>query len=219
MADATKSRKPRAARTHANKPGRSVGKVTAVATGRAAAKPAGKSRGAFDIGALSTEALAAELERRRREVPELERRAGALREELARVLARIVELTGRAAAPSIPAARPARIPVAAREMAKSALPSKPRRRGGKPTVAENIQSVLRDAGAVRSLRDIVDATARLAGRDVNTSYGVQVSATMRRLVDAGVVRQAGRGQYQWSGAASRAADSGAAVSNGAVAGA
>lgn len=180
---------------------------------------------AVDLAKLSTEALAAELERRRRELPTLERRANELRTELSSVLSHIASLTGGASdaiARFSEKMRPAGAQDGSRmqshapkRLAASSGAKAPRRRGGKPTVAENIQSFLRDSGAVHSLREIVDGTARLASREVNTSYGVQVSATMRRLVDAGAVRQVGRGQYQTSaGAASGAAD----ADNGSVSG-
>jgi hypothetical protein len=180
---------------------------------------------ATDLAKLSTEALAAELDRRRRALPLLEKRANELRAELSTVLAHIASLTGGASAAIArfsEKVRPAdgatgsRAKSSAVKSAASRGDAKaPRRRGGKPTVAENIQSFLRDSGAVHPLREIVDGTARMAGREVNTSYGVQVSATMRKLVDAGTVRQVGRGQYQANGATASASGAG---DNGSVSG-
>ena len=59
-------------------------------------KPAAR----MSLAALSTEALAAELKRRRSEIPKLEKQAEKLRAELAGVLARIASLGGEASAPS-----------------------------------------------------------------------------------------------------------------------
>lgn len=170
---------------------------------RTAKVPSRGAGRALDLGGLSTEMLAAELERRRSELPRLERRAAELRAELAAVEARIAALGG---APS----RGRRGRAAGRPSGKSvtgtAMDSAPRRRGGKPTLGEHIVEFLQAAGGVHAPSEIAEDAARRLGREVNTSLVVQVSATLRKLVNGGRVRQVGRGRYEIGVAQSGGAD-------------
>lgn len=166
-----------------------VVKVTKPAKGRRGAAP----RTAPGLSAVSTEALAAELRRRRSELPKLEKRAAALRAELAAVETRIASLTG-SAAPSAPAAAP-------RGGAKRAASAGGMRaeRGGKPTLAANIVAFLGEKGGAVARGEIVEEMAKRLGREANASLSVQVSATLRKLVGLGDVAQTGRGQYARTG--------------------
>jgi hypothetical protein len=138
---------------------------------------------------VSTEALAAELKRRRSELPKLERQAKALRAQLAAVEARIASLGAGGA--DGPAAKP--------RAAEAA--GKPFRavRKGKPTLSVQLLEHLAAKGEPVSRGDIVAEVARRMGRDVNPSFSVQVSATLRKLVNAGEAAQVGRGQYAAKG--------------------
>jgi len=162
---------------------------------RVKSKPAGKSRAS--LASLTTEQLAAELKRRQSELPKLEKQAAALRAELATVEARIAALSGgsAAAAPSMP--KPS-----AKASAKNAdSPRAPRRRHGQPTLAEQIVSVLQSTGAVMSPSEIGTAVQKQFAREVKPSFNVQVSSTLRTLVDEGAVAQVERAQYAAKGAA------------------
>ena len=80
------------------------------------------------------------------------------------------------------------------------------RRNGQPTLAERIVALLADGAAPRSPREIAAALAASLGRPVNQSFLVQISLTLRKLVNAGRVSQPARAQY----AAAPAAKGGAA---------
>jgi len=159
---------------------------------KGSAKPVRAKRGAArgaGLAAVSTEALAAELKRRRSELPKLERQAKALRAQLAAVEARIASLGAGGA--DGPAAKP--------RAAEAA--GKPFRavRKGKPTLSVQLLEHLAAKGEPVSRGDIVAEVARRMGRDVNPSFSVQVSATLRKLVNAGEAAQVGRGQYAAKG--------------------
>ena len=160
-------------------------------------KPAAR----MSLAALSTEALAAELKRRRSEIPKLEKQAEKLRAELAGVLARIASLGGEASAPSQVSTRP----VAAKSAAAKGTPR--RTLNGKPTIGEQIAGILGENGTVMSPRDIATVLGKRLSREVNTNFLVQISLTLARLVKQGRVNKVGRGQYSaGSGAAVAAND-------------
>ena len=156
-----------------------------------AAKPAAR----MSLASLSTEALAAELKRRRSEIPKLEKQAAKLRAELAGVLARIASLGGEASAPSQVSAKPA------------AAKGTPRRTlNGKPTIGEQIAGILGENGTVMSPRDIAAILGKRLSREVNTNFLVQISLTLARLVKQGRVNKVGRGQYSTGSGAAVAAN-------------
>lgn len=163
---------------------RSPRKTTA-ASARGSRRPASA---APSLSALSTEALAAELRRRRSELPRLERKAAQLRSELASIEARISALGGNgvvvsgAARPHTRAARPAR--AASRRM-----------RNGQPTIGEQIVDIASQRGGVVSPREFADELGTRLSRQVNTNFLVQISLTLARLVKQGRIRKVGRGQY------------------------
>jgi len=137
--------------------------------------------------------LAAELKRRRSEVPKLEARANALRAELAAVESRIALLSGAAPAP---AAQP-RAQAARSGAKRSPGPRAPaaRRTNGQPTLAERILAKLRGHGGPMSPRAIAEGLSKELGREVNQSLLVHVSITLRKLVNSGLVAQPARAQY------------------------
>lgn len=170
-----------------------------------AAKPA-RSPGRSSLSSLPLEAITAELRRRQSEIPTLEARARALRGELAAVEARIATLSGlaNAARPAV-AARSA--PAKGMKAAKTAKVTKTakagtaagrglrKRRNGQPTLSERIVTLLSDGAAPRSPREIAAALAPALGRPVNQSFLVQISLTLRKLVNAGEITQPARAQY------------------------
>ncbi|MFZ9915673.1 MAG: hypothetical protein ACO3IB_10130, partial [Phycisphaerales bacterium] len=83
----------------------------------------------------------------------------------------------------------------------SAVAGKPFRavRKGKPTLSVQLIECLAAKGAPLSRGDILAEVARRMGREVNPSFSVQVSATLRKLVNAGEAAQVGRGQYAAKG--------------------
>jgi hypothetical protein len=157
------------------------------------------------LASLPLEAITAELKRRQSEIPKLEARAKALRNELAAVEARIATLSGAVAARPT-AAKPTK-------PGKSANPAKSpsarflrKRRDGQPTLAERIVALLSGGGAPRSPRDIAEAIAPAIGREVNQSFLVQISLTLRKLVNAGHISQPARAQYAAASAKGGAPD-------------
>ena len=155
----------------------------------------------LNLANLTTEALAAELTRRRSELPKLEKKASQLRTELASVLARIASLGG--AAGSAPDAA---VPAPKRGKKPAAAGVGPGRRtlNGKPTIGEHIVEILGASGSVLSPREIGDALGKRLSREVNTSFLVQISLTLARLVKQGRVNKVGRGQYSAASGASLA---------------
>jgi len=153
----------------------------------------------MSLANLTTEALAAELKRRRSELPRLEKQAAALRAELAAVLARIASLGG--AAGSTPDAA---VPAPKRGKKPAAAGGGRRTLNGKPTIGEHIVEILGASGSVLSPREIGDALGKRLSREVNTSFLVQISLTLARLVKQGRVNKVGRGQYSAASGASLA---------------
>lgn len=148
----------------------------------------GVRRGATALAGVPTEALAAELKRRRSELPRLEKAARELRTRLAEVEARIAALGG-----AVQAAATAEAPRSAGDAAHAA--GFRAVRGGKPTMAAHILGHLRGAGGAQSRGQILSAMASATGRGMSPSLSVQVSAILRKLVNAGEARQVGRGLY------------------------
>lgn len=81
-----------------------------------------------------------------------------------------------------------------------------KRRDGQPTLAERIIELLAGGGAPRSPRDIAEALAPAMGREVNQSLLVQISLTLRKLVNAGHISQPARAQYAAASAKGGAPD-------------
>jgi len=151
---------------------------------------AARRGGGVTLASLTTEALAAELRRRRSILPKLEKRATALRGELAKLEAQIATLRG-GEAPAPPPAAP-----------RSARPATGRRtRGGRPTIGEQIAELLAARRSVMSPREIGTELGKSLGREVNANFLVQISLTLARLVKQGRVEKVGRGQYSAKGAA------------------
>lgn len=162
------------------------------------ARGAGKGRrtSPASLSALSTEALAAELHRRRSEIPRLEAEAVRLRAALGAIEERIafLERVGGGAAPA--RARAAKSPTSPRSGPNRGASTKPRKpRKGEPTLGERIVGLLEDRRSVLSPREIAEAMGAQLGREVNQSLLVHVSLTLRKLVNQGRIRQPGRGQY------------------------
>jgi hypothetical protein len=200
----TKSKKP------AKRASKQAPKQTPKQTPTKRARSARSARvaDALSLASIPIEAIAAELKRRQAEIPKLEAHARALRAELAAIEARIAALSGAASVP-----KPAKSPKAAKAMkvmkvmkvirattvTKSMKPANagaPRkRRDGQPTLAERIISLLGASASPRSPREIAAALAPALGRDVSQSLLVQISLTLRRLVNAGQIAQPARAQY------------------------
>jgi len=198
------------AKTKSKKPAKRAPKQTPKQTPTKRARSAKSTRvaEALSLASIPIEAIAAELKRRQAEIPKLEAHARALRAELAAIEARIAALSGAASVP-----KPAKSPKAAKaikvmkvmkvmratNVTKSMKPANagaPRkRRDGQPTLAERIISLLGASASPRSPREIAAALAPALGREVSQSLLVQISLTLRRLVNAGQIAQPARAQY------------------------
>ena len=171
---------------------------------RVKSKAAGKSR--TSLASLTTEQLSAELKRRQSELPKLEKQAAALRGELASLEARIAALSGGAVVAKQPQPKGSSSSSSSSSSSASSSSSSttaraPRRRHGQPTLAEQIVSVLQATGTVMSPSEIGTAVQKQFAREVKPSFNVQVSSTLRALVDDGAVAQVERAQYAAKGAA------------------
>ena len=167
---------------------------------RVKSKAAGKSR--TSLASLTTEQLSAELKRRQSELPKLEKQAAALRGELASLEARIAALSGGAVVPKQPQPKGSSSSSSSASSSSSSTTARaPRRRHGQPTLAEQIVSVLQATGTVMSPSEIGTAVQKQFAREVKPSFNVQVSSTLRALVDDGAVAQVERAQYAAKGAA------------------
>jgi hypothetical protein len=201
----TKSKKPakRASKQAPKQAPKQTPKQTP--TKRARSAKSARVAEALSLASIPIEAIAAELKRRQAEIPKLEAHARALRAELAAIEARIAALSGAASVP-----KPAKSPKAAKAIKvmkvmrattvtrsmKPANAGAPRkRRDGQPTLAERIISLLGASASPRSPREIAAALAPALGRDVSQSLLVQISLTLRRLVNAGQIAQPARAQY------------------------
>ena len=193
--------------------------------GSASAKPVKPDlKQGAKLNSISTQMLAAELQRRQSELPKLVKYAAALRSELAGVEAHIVQLGGGASAGTLtssttgtkpgpkpgpkPAAKPGPKPAAkpgpkpAVTVGKKRGPkpgSRPARvmgtRKGKPTLSAQVATTLSDRGVVMSPSEIAESVARRNNRAVNGGFLVQISSALRQLVNAAVITQVSRGKY------------------------
>ena len=193
--------------------------------GSASAKPVKPDlKQGAKLNSISTQMLAAELQRRQSELPKLVKYAAALRSELAGVEAHIVQLGGGASAGTLtssttgtkpgpkPAAKPGPKPgakSAAKPGPKPAVTvgkkrgpkpgSRPARvmgtRKGKPTLSAQVATTLSDRGVVMSPSEIAESVARRNNRAVNGGFLVQISSALRQLVNAAVITQVSRGKY------------------------
>ena len=193
--------------------------------GSASAKPVKPDlKQGAKLNSISTQMLAAELQRRQSELPKLVKYAAALRSELAGVEAHIVQLGGGASAGTLtssttgtkpgpkpgpkPAAKPGPKPGAkpgskpAVTVGKKRGPkpgSRPARvmgtRKGKPTLSAQVATTLSDRGVVMSPSEIAESVARRNSRAVNGGFLVQISSALRQLVNAAVITQVSRGKY------------------------
>ena len=193
--------------------------------GSASAKPVKPDlKQGAKLNSISTQMLAAELQRRQSELPKLVKYAAALRSELAGVEAHIVQLGGGASAGTLtssttgpkPGAKPGPKPgpkpgakSAAKPGPKPAVTvgkkrgpkpgSRPARvmgtRKGKPTLSTQVATTLSDRGVVMSPSEIAESVARRNSRAVNGGFLVQISSALRQLVNAAVITQVSRGKY------------------------
>ena len=162
---------------------------------RKTSSPGGRvsSAASRSLAAIPVEVLAAELKRRRSELPKLEARAKALRTELAAVESRIALISGSAPATAVQArVQPVRN---APKRAASSGARGARRMNGKPTLAERILAQLRSHAGPMSPRAIAEGLSKELGREVNQSFLVHISVTLRKLVNGGLVAQPARAQY------------------------
>lgn len=159
------------------------------------------------LAGIPVELLAAELRRRQSELPRLEATARALREQLAGIETRIALLSGRPVPASSRDGRGAAAPASTRHAGpkKAAAGSSGGARRGRagegPTVAERIMTFLQDRTGPSSPSEIAGALAKELRRELNQSLLVQVSITLRKLVNKGLVQQPARAQYVAAGAA------------------
>jgi hypothetical protein len=162
---------------------------------RKTSSPGGRvsSASSRSLAAIPVEVLAAELKRRRSEIPKLEARAKTLRAELAAVESRIALISGSAPA-AVVQARAQSVRNAPKRAASSGVRAV-RRMNGKPTLAERILAQLRGSAGPMSPRAIAEGLSKELGREVNQSFLVHISVTLRKLVNGGLVAQPARAQY------------------------
>jgi hypothetical protein len=181
--------------------------------GSASAKPVKPDlKQGAKLNSISTQMLAAELQRRQSELPKLVKYAAALRSELAGVEAHIVQLGGGASAGTLAssttgpkpgaksAAKPGPKPAVTVGKKRGPKPgSRPARvmgtRKGKPTLSTQVATTLSDRGVVMSPSEIAESVARRNNRAVNGGFLVQISSALRQLVNAAVITQVSRGKY------------------------
>ena len=160
------------------------------------------------LAGVSVEALARELKRRQSELPQLKAKAQALRAELTETESRIALLSGHGAVVSnrLPKNSAVRTVQSTSKKPTNESTMKPgagrRTRGasGGPTFAERVTGFLSGRTEPSAPRDIAAAIAKQLNRGVNQGLLVQVSITLRKLVNGGAVTQVGRGQYLLKGA-------------------
>ena len=185
--------------------------------GSASAKPVKPDlKQGAKLNSISTQMLAAELQRRQSELPKLVKYAAALRSELAGVEAHIVQLGGGASAGTLtssttgtkpgpksaakPGPKPGPKPAVTVGKKRGPKPgSRPARvmgtRKGKPTLSAQVATTLSDRGVVMSPSEIAESVARRNSRAVNGGFLVQISSALRQLVNAAVITQVSRGKY------------------------
>jgi hypothetical protein len=152
------------------------------------------------LAGVSVEALARELQRRQSELPQLKAKAQALRAELAETESRIALLSGQGAVVSNRLPKISAVRAVQRTSKKPTAGRRTRGASGGPTFAERVTGFLTGRTEPSAPRDIAVAIAKQLNRDVNQSLLVQVSISLRKLVNGGAVTQVGRGQYLLKGA-------------------
>ena len=192
----------------------SVSKFKSVAATSAPRRPS--------LTSLSTKALAAELRRRRSQLPKLMKKAAKLQAALAKVMASIASLGGatggldvRSAAASVSARAnslansqaisransqaisransQAISRVGAR--AKSSSSSAPRLRNGQPTIGEHLVEILRARAEAMSPNELGPILGKRLSRKITDNFRVQINLTLARLMKQGRVSKLGRAQY------------------------
>lgn len=170
------------------------------------------------LTSLSTKALAAELRRRRSQLPKLMKKAAKLQAALAKVMASIASLGGatggldvRSAAASVSARAISRAKSQAISRAnsqaisransqiwartKSSSSSAPRLRNGQPTIGEHLVEILRARAEAMSPNELAPILGKRLSREVTDNFRVQISLTLARLMKQGRVSKLGRAQY------------------------
>ena len=158
------------------------------------------------LTSLSTKALAAELRRRRSQLPKLMKKAAKLQAALAKVMASIASLGGatggldvRSAAASVSAlAKSQAISRANSQIwarTKSSSSSAPRLRNGQPTIGEHLVEILRARAEAMSPNELAPILGKRLSREVTDNFRVQISLTLARLIKQGRVSKLGRAQY------------------------
>ena len=192
----------------------SVSKFKSVAATSAPRRPS--------LTSLSTKALAAELRRRRSQLPKLMKKAAKLQAALAKVMASIASLGGatggldvrsaaasvsaRANSPAISRANSQAISRANSQAisransqiwarAKSSSSSAPRLRNGQPTIGEHLVEILRARADAMSPNELAPILGKRLSRKITDNFRVQISLTLARLVKQGRVSKLGRAQY------------------------
>lgn len=136
--------------------------------------------------------LQAEITRRRNAIPALTRRAADLRKQLASVELELKALDS-LRTPTATTAPSAEL----RRVAKATSGKRGRKgKGGGPTLGARIVETVSASTEPVRLRDLVSRLSKSMGRDASKSFLVQVSSTIRRLVDAKLVAQVDRGLYK-----------------------
>ena len=197
----------------------SVSKFKSVAATSAPRRPS--------LTSLSTKALAAELRRRRSQLPKLMKKAAKLQAALAKVMASIASLGGatggldvRSAAASVsaranslanslansPAISRAKSQAISRAnsqiwaRAKSSSSSAPRLRNGQPTIGEHLVEILRARADAMSPNELAPILGKRLSRKITDNFRVQINLTLARLMKQGRVSKLGRAQYVARGA-------------------
>ena len=184
----------------------SVSKFKSVAATSAPRRPS--------LTSLSTKALAAELRRRRSQLPKLMKKAAKLQAALAKVMASIASLGGatggldvRSAAASVSARANSRAISRANSPAisransqiwartKSSSSSAPRLRTGQPPLGEHLVEILRARAEAMSPNELGPILGKRLSRKITDNFRVQISLTLARLVKQGRVSKLGRAQY------------------------
>ena len=170
------------------------------------------------LTSLSTKALAAELRRRRSQLPKLMKKAAKLQAALAKVMASIASLGGatggldvRSAAASVSAranslansqaisrANSQAISRANSQIwarAKSSSSSAPRLRNGQPTIGEHLVEILRARAEAMSPNELGPILGKRLSRKITDNFRVQINLTLARLMKQGRVSKLGRAQY------------------------
>lgn len=157
------------------------------------------------LTSLSTKALAAELRRRRSQLPKLMKKAAKLQAALAKVMASIASLGGATGGLDVRSA--ASVSARANSLAKSQAISRfgartksssssaPRLRNGQPTIGEHLVEILRARADAMSPNELAPILGKRLSRNITDNFRVQINLTLARLVKQGRVSKLGRAQY------------------------